>query len=78
MAANPFTKHPHDIGESYGSHFRHAAWFGLTMLAGGAAALVHAVLPFVFVQTGSRTMAKLQRNLSGRIDRMEWERHPII
>jgi hypothetical protein len=48
------------------------------MLAGGAAVLVHAVFPFLFVQTGSRTMDKLHRRMTGRSDRVDWERHPII
>jgi len=78
MAGNIFTQHPRDLGESYATHFVNASWFGLRMLAGGAAVLVHAVFPFLFVHTGSRTMDKLYRRITGRAERMEWERYPII
>lgn len=49
----PFTEHPASVGETYGQHFRHAAGFGLAMMLGGLACLVHAVLPFAFMKTGS-------------------------
>ena len=78
MADNPFTRHPREVGESYGHHFTNASAFGLRMLAGGAAVLVHAVLPFLFVKTGSRTMDKLHRRMTGRAGKADWERHPII
>lgn len=78
MAGNIFTQHPCEVGESYAAHFASASRFGLRMLAGGAAVLVHAVFPFLFVQTGSRTMDKLHRRMSGRSERVDWERHPII
>ena len=78
MAGNPFTQHPREVGESYAAHFLNASRFGLRMLAGGAAVLVHAIFPFLFVQTGSRTMDKLHRRMTGRSDRVDWERHPII
>ena len=78
MAGNPFTQHPHEIGESYPVHFGTAAMFGLQMVAGGVAVLIHAVFPFLFVETGSRTMARLHHRMTGRIGRVEWERYPII
>jgi hypothetical protein len=78
MASNPFTRHLNEVGESYAAHFLNAARFGLRMLAGGGAVLVHAVLPFLFVQTGSRTMIRLHRRMTRRSDRLEWERFPII
>ena len=78
MAVNPFTQHPGDLGESYAAHFINASAFGLWMLAGGAAVLVHAIFPFLFVQTGSRTMDKLHRRMTGRSARVDWERYPII
>ena len=51
-----FTAHPHSVGESYGEHFCFASRFGLRMLAGGLAAVVHGLLPFLFETTGSRTI----------------------
>jgi hypothetical protein len=53
------TDHPHSVGESYGEHCRFAASFGARMVVGGAAALVHAVLPFLCATTASRTVREL-------------------
>jgi hypothetical protein len=76
--ANPFTTHPHDVGESYGEHMATAAGFGATMLLGGLGVVVHAIFPFLFVQTGSRTMQNLHKRMIRRVDAVNWERHPII
>lgn len=76
--ANPFTRHPREVGESYFHHLRTAAGFAGTMLAGGVCVMVHAFLPFLFVNTGSRTMDKLHKRMTKRADRVNWERHPII
>ena len=78
MVGNIFTQHPSEVGESYAAHFFNASAFGLRMLAGGIAVLVHAMFPFLFVQTGSRTMDKLHRRMAGRNGRVDWERYPII
>jgi hypothetical protein len=78
MARNPFTSHPREVGESYGAHLASASAFGLRMVVGGIAVLIHAFFPFLFVQTGSRTMDKLHRRMTGRSGRVDWERHPII
>jgi hypothetical protein len=76
--ANPFTHHPGEVGESYGEHLVTAFGFGLTMLVGGICVMVHSLLPFLFVQTGSRTMDKLHKKMMRRTDKVNWERHPII
>lgn len=78
MADNPFTSHPKEVGETYGGHFVAASGFGLRMIAGGLACLIHAVLPFLFVNTGSRTMDALHRRLNRRAIEADLERHPII
>jgi hypothetical protein len=78
MPGNPFTEHPNEVGESYAAHFLSASAFGVRMLAGGTAVLVHAFLPFLFIRTGSRTMDKLHRRMTGRSERVDWERYPII
>jgi Family of unknown function (DUF6356) len=53
---NPFTAHPASVGETYGEHLRFALAFGVRMTFGGIAAMIHAVFPFLFVTTGSRTL----------------------
>jgi len=54
-----FTEHPASVGESYGEHLGQALYFGLRMVFAGFACLVHAVLPFLFVRTGSSAIAEL-------------------
>ena len=63
-----FTAHPRAVNETYGQHFGVAAGFGFRMIGGGLACLVHAVLPFAFTRTGSRTIAALHSRLSARQD----------
>jgi hypothetical protein len=54
-----FTEHPASVGETYSEHLMHAGGFGLRMIGAGAACLVHALLPFLFVRTGSAAVAEL-------------------
>lgn len=68
MARFSFTEHPVSVGETYGEHFCTASYFAGRMIAGGLACFIHAVLPFVFTTTGSRTVAQLHtRMISHRI-----------
>lgn len=63
MARFSFTEHPASVGETYGEHFRVAGRFGTAMLLGGAACLVHAVLPFLFTRTGSGIITQLHERM---------------
>ena len=54
-----FTEHPASVGESYGEHLAMASGFGLRMILGGCACLIHGLLPFLFVKTGSAQVATL-------------------
>jgi putative acetyltransferase len=58
-----FTAHPASVGESYLQHLRHAAGFAGRMIKGGLAVMVHAVLPFLFVRTGSGVIADLNTRM---------------
>jgi hypothetical protein len=75
---NPFTDHPREVGESYGAHLATAGRFGLKMIGGGIACLIHAVFPFLFVNAGSDTVRRLHKGMTKRADGPNWERHPII
>jgi len=48
-----FLDHPSSVNETYFEHLRMASVFGLRMLAGGLACMVHALLPCSFQRTGS-------------------------
>jgi len=54
-----FTEHPASVGETYIEHMGRAACFGVRMIGAGIACLIHALLPFLFVRTGSATIAEL-------------------
>lgn len=54
-----FTAHPQSVGETYTEHLGMAVWFGLRMMFAGCACLIHGLLPFMFVRTGSRAISEL-------------------
>lgn len=56
---NLFIDHPESVGETYLEHQRHAAAFGITMVTAGIACLLHALVPALFVTTGSRAIKRL-------------------
>lgn len=58
-----FTRHPASVGESYGEHLAVASRFGFRMILGGCACLVHGLLPFLFVRTGSKQVSTLHRTM---------------
>ena len=64
MALNRlFTKHPEAVGETYGEHLAMASGFGLRMIGAGLACLVHGLLPFLFVKTGSVAITELHQRM---------------
>lgn len=68
---NIFTKHPKSIGESYFQHLRFATVFGLKMVMGGCACLLHAVFPFMFEKTGSNLLLKMTEDFINRMPVVE-------
>ncbi|MEQ1498730.1 MAG: DUF6356 family protein [Novosphingobium sp.] len=58
-----FTQHPASIGESYGEHLAMAGGFGVRMILGGFACLIHGLLPFLFVRTGSAQISTLHQTM---------------
>jgi hypothetical protein len=78
MAHNFFTRHPKEVGEGYLEHMGHAGGFGLKLVAAGLACIIHAIFPFLFVETGSKAIRGLHGTLTKRADKPNWERHPII
>ena len=61
-----FTEHPASVGESYSEHMGQALCFGSRMVLAGLACLLHGVLPFLFVRTGSRAIAELNDRMISR------------
>lgn len=61
-----FTEHPSSVGESYWQHLAFALGVSVTLLLAALAALVHAVLPFLFKTTASRLIAKMAGRTGAR------------
>jgi hypothetical protein len=58
-----FTAHPETVGENYGEHLGRAAAFGARMMLAGLACMLHGLLPFLFVRTGSRAISELHEQM---------------
>jgi len=71
-----FVDHPSSVGESYLEHLVQALGFGLRMIAAGCACIVHAFLPFLFVNTASRQVtllySRMVTNRSKRCERFDF------
>ncbi len=63
---NLFTAHPASVDESFGELFFFAAKFACLLFAAAGAALVHAILPFMFEKTASKIVAKLYHKTDNR------------
>jgi hypothetical protein len=59
MISRLFTSHPRDVGETYVEHLAAAGGFGVRMVVGGVACMIHAVVPALFITTGSGTVKRL-------------------
>ncbi len=58
-----FTEHPGSVDESYGEHMVRASCFGGRMVVAGLACMVHSLLPFLFVHTGSVAIDELHARM---------------
>ncbi len=53
MAQNPFTAHPHAVGETYTQHFGIAFGVARQLVTAALAAVTHALMPFLFPTAAS-------------------------
>ncbi len=63
---NLFLSHPRSVDESYGEHMAFAGRFSGKLFLAAGAALVHAVLPFVFEKTASGMVAEMYDRTKNR------------
>jgi len=63
MIARLFKSHPETVGETYVQHLGSASAFGVTMIGGGVACLLHGIFPFLFKSAGSRAICDLHRRM---------------
>ena len=64
-----FTTHPKSLGETYWQHLWSALRYCGTLLAAFVVCLLHAVLPFLFENTGGNLINKLATSVSKRTKR---------
>ena len=65
-----FLEHPRSVGESYLEHQRRAFGFGCSLFLAALACFVHAIVPGLFVRTGSSAIARLHdRMVVNRVSR---------
>lgn len=63
-----FIDHPSSVDETYFEHMQMASSFGISMVLGGLACIVHGLLPFAFETTGSKTIRRLHgRMVANRV-----------
>lgn len=60
---NMFIDHPKSVGETYSEHLLIALAFGIRMVAAGCACMLHGLMPFLFVRTGSTTVRHLHAEM---------------
>lgn len=66
-----FTEHPATVGESYGEHLVSAMGFSLALLKAAFFCAVHAVIPFLFVKTGSECINELYSRMVTHRSRLD-------
>ncbi len=76
MLKSLFTDHPASVGETYWQHLAMALSFSLRLSAGAVVCLVHAFLPFLFVNTGSGIITDLHLRMVRQRDRRPSEDLP--
>ncbi len=61
-----FVEHPRSLGMSWGEHGFGAIVIGATLIAAGAACLVHALVPAWFTQTAGKTVDRMHDHMTQR------------
>ncbi|MEO5494359.1 MAG: DUF6356 family protein [Sphingomonas sp.] len=61
-----FLSHPRSVGETYPEHAATAFGFGVRMIGGGLAAIVHGIFPSLCTRTASNTVKTLYGRMKSR------------
>ena len=65
---NIFTEHPQSVGESYLTHLCYALKYSGKFLLLHIIVLIHAIFPFLFVNTASSWIKKINDSLQNRVE----------
>ena len=63
LIVQPFTQHPQSVGETYIEHMLASLGFAIRLLIAGLACVIHAILPFLCVTTGSAAVNRLHAKM---------------
>ena len=63
---NPFTKHPHSVGETYLEHMKIALSTAIKIQLVVLIITIHAIFPFLFEKTGGDEIEKINKDLQHR------------
>ena len=66
MIKHLFLSHPRSVGESYPEHAVTAFRFGGTMVMGGVACMIHALVPALFQRSASDRVKRLYAQMIAR------------
>ncbi len=61
-----FTQHPASVDETYLQHLCFATGFSIRLFGAGLAALIHAILPFLFEKTASQAICRMHDHIVNR------------
>lgn len=67
-----FTAHPQSVDETYFEHMAFAGKFSLKLFGAAFAALIHAILPFLFEKTASTIVRQLYERTHNRAAEAAW------
>ncbi len=75
-----FCEHPGTANETYFEHLLFACGFGLRMIFGGLACIIHGIFPFLCVWTGSQSVCDLHEQLAsnGRPATSDLKRDQVV
>jgi len=68
-------KHLESVHETYAQHLFFATCFGVRMIGGGLAAILHGLFPAIFQRTGSQTLFKLHDEVKVRLSKPDAHDH---
>jgi Family of unknown function (DUF6356) len=74
---NIFTRHPSTMNETYFEHLANAGLFGVKMLIGGMACIIHAIFPFLFAKTGTNLLFNMVQDYVCRTPQIEERAHAL-
>ena len=69
MRKDDINKHLRDVNETYFEHMYHALGYTLTFALLTVTTLIHAILPFLFVATGSKKIKSMHDKIMLRLNK---------